>query len=147
MVSGSFTVSCISIPLINTWSDGLDYITISHIAISGFLMSIIFDMSNSRSPKLQQGLESTVQIKPLIWRLMLHRDFEKLRNPVPLTLQSVNLRSFPTCPSWWWTVHLLSGFCEPLFSLLYFKRRAGSPWSIDGRIPRLDRTPEIYPPL
>jgi hypothetical protein len=32
--------------------------------ISGFLMLINFDMSNSRSPKLRQGLGSTVHICP-----------------------------------------------------------------------------------
>ena len=39
-----------------SWSDSSDYIVISHIAISGFLMSIIFDMSNSWSPKLWHGV-------------------------------------------------------------------------------------------
>jgi hypothetical protein len=33
------------------------------------------------------------------------------------------------------------------FSLLYFKRRAGSPLSNDGRVLRLDLTSEICPPL
>jgi hypothetical protein len=43
-------------------------------------------------------------------------------------------------------VLLLSGFCDPLFSV-HFKHHVGFPRSNGGRILRSDLTPEIYPPL
>jgi len=49
-------------------------------------------------------------------------------------------------PPWWWKVLLISGFCEPHYSL-NFKECVGSPWSNNDRVLRLDLTSEICPPL
>ena len=104
MVSGSFTVSCISSPPINTWSNGSDYIAISPIAISGFLMSIFFDMSNSQSPMPLHWLESTVQIWSWFNGCDLSRDiaYREIEIPVAMFLwhfQNTILKTPTWCPS------------------------------------------------
>ena len=43
-----------------SWFNGSDYVEILHITKSGFLWMILLVISNSRSPKIQQGVRSTV---------------------------------------------------------------------------------------
>ena len=104
---------------ITSWSDGCNYVVISHIAISG---NILWHLQHSilETPK---GTWINGPDSILIQWLRLSHDFsyhdfsycdlEKLGNPVPLTLQSAKCWSVSTCPAWRWTVLLLSGFSEP----------------------------------
>ena len=104
MVSGSFTMSCISSPLINTWSDGSDYIAISPIMISGFLMSIFFDMSNSQSLMPLHWLELMVQIWSWFNDCDLSHDFSYQEIGIHVAMflwhfQNVILETPTWCPS------------------------------------------------
>ena len=77
---------------------------ILHIAISGFLMLIFFDISNNRSSKLWHGLESTVQIWSWFNDCNLSRDFPYREIEIPVAMflwhfQNAILETLTWCPS------------------------------------------------
>ena len=127
-----------------SWFNGCDWITNSHITILAFLLrcflvSLCHDSRNSDMELAQRSrsdLDSTAVIKSRFW-ISRNRDscgWYYLTSP---TLDPRN--SDIECPPSF-------GILYTHFSL-YFKERAGSPWSNDGRFLRLDLTSEICHPL
>jgi hypothetical protein len=80
-------------------------------------------------------------------RVLAPRDFE---HPIlgPLSYEPLSSRDHRSLPPilFIWMAHVLSRFCEPIFSL-HFKECASSPRSNGGRILRSDLMPNIYPSL